>query len=164
MTDTSFAIRLRATRAAGITNPDFTASIDYVRVNVSWSLNGSTTTHSIYLTGFHLDQLIPSGASIVSVTSSASWMLSTAGTAGTLGLQAYKDGGATALGTEVTDATSPTSLTTASQTVAGGVTVSDLSDANFGVRVRVSRAMACTPSSAHSTSQPKRRSMCTATR
>lgn len=140
LVDTSFAIRLRATRANGATNPDFTASIDYVRVNVTWSLNGASTTHSIFLKGFGLKQLIPTGATITSVTTSASWKLSTAGTSGTLGLQAYKDAGATALGTETTDATSPTSLTTATQTVNSGVTPTDLNDTNFGVRVRVSRA------------------------
>ena len=61
LTDTSFAIRLRATRGGGATNPDFTASIDYVRVNVSWSLNGSSNTYSVFYKGFGLDQLIPSG-------------------------------------------------------------------------------------------------------
>jgi hypothetical protein len=71
---------------------------------------------------------------------SAAWQLSTAATAGTLGLQACKGGGTIGLGSEVTDATGPTSLATASQTVSSGVSVGDLSDANFGVRVRVSRA------------------------
>jgi hypothetical protein len=138
--DTSFAVRLRAVRSAGASNPDVTASIDYVRVNVSWTLNGASTTHSVYLSGFGLDQQIPSDATITSVVSSASWKLSAAGTTGTLGLQAYKANGATALGTEVTNSASPTAFTTASQTVNGGVTASDLSDSNFGVRVRVSRA------------------------
>lgn len=140
--DTSFAIRLRAVRSDGSSNPDVTASIDYVRVNLTWSLNGSSVTHSVYLSGFGLAQQIPSNATITSVVSSASWRLSASGTAGTLGLQAYTAGGATALGAEVTDATSPTSFTTASQTVAAGITASDLSDANFGVRVRISRATA----------------------
>jgi hypothetical protein len=138
--DTSFAVRLRATRLSGASNPDFVASVDYVRVNVTWSLNGASSTYSVYLRGFGLDQLVPSGATITSLTTSASWKLSAAGTAGTLGLQAYTAGGSTALGTETVDATSPTTLTTATQNVTGGLSPSDLSDANFGVRVRVSRA------------------------
>jgi hypothetical protein len=105
-------------------------------------LNGASTTHSVLFSGFGLSQQIPSNATITSVVTSASWKLSTAGTAGTLGLQAYKAGGETALGSEVTDASSPTAFVTASQTVAAGVVASDLSDANFGVRVRVSRATA----------------------
>jgi hypothetical protein len=142
LSDTSFAIRLRAMRSDGSSNPDVTASIDYVRVELSWSLNGSSTTHSVFLSGFGLSQQIPSNATISSVVTSASWRLSTSGTAGTLGLQAYKAGGDTALGSEVTDASSPTSFVTANQTVTAGIVASDLSDENFGVRVRVSRATA----------------------
>jgi len=142
--DTSFAIRLRATRSAGATNPDFTASIDYVRVNVTWSLNGATNTYSIFLRVFGIKQQIPTNATITSVTTSASWKLSTSGTAGTLGLQAYKDAGATPLGTETTDSSSPTTLTTATQVVTGGLIPTDLNDTNFGVRVRVSRAASAT--------------------
>ena len=58
--------------ATGVCHTDVTASIDYVRVNVSWSLNGASTTHSVYLSGFGLDQQIPSDATITSVVSSAS--------------------------------------------------------------------------------------------
>jgi hypothetical protein len=139
LADSSFAIRIRAVRNDGLTNPDVTASIDYVRVSLSWTTAGSTTTHSIFLQNFGLVQVIPANATITGLTTTARWKLSAVNTHATLGLQAYKAGGATALGTETTDATGPITDTTAVQTVASGITVADLSSASFGVRVRVTR-------------------------
>lgn len=138
--DSSFAIRVRALRnyAAG-SSPDVTASIDYVRVSLTWTTAGATTTHSILLRNFGFDNRIPGNATITSLTTAARWKLSALNTNVTLGLQAYKAQGTQAIGSEVTDATSPTSDTTAQQVVLSGVSVADLSDASFGVRVRVSR-------------------------
>ncbi len=138
--DTSFAIRLRVVRSDGAANPDVTASIDYVRVTATYSTNAAATTHSVYYTGFGIDAQIPSNATITSIQTSASWKLSAPTTYATLGLQAYTSGGTTPLGTELTDTTAPTTLTTGTQTVSSGIARTDLSDANFGVRARVTRA------------------------
>jgi hypothetical protein len=137
--DDSFAIRIRALRDHGAVNPDVTASIDYVRVSLTWTTEGVTTTHSIFLSNFGFDTRIPSNATITSLTTAATWKLSAPNTHATLGLQAYTDAGDVALGSEVTDASGPTADTTAQQIVTGGVEVGDLSNANFGVRVRISR-------------------------
>jgi hypothetical protein len=139
LADTSFAMRLRVVRNYGVSGSDVTASVDYVRVTVTYTNAGATNTSSIFLKNFGLDGTIPSNATITSVTTSASWRLSAVNTHVTLGLQAYKAGGVTALGTEVTNSTGPIVDTVATQTVVSGVSATDLSDANFGVRVRVSR-------------------------
>jgi hypothetical protein len=137
--DDSFGIRIRALRNHGPVNPDVTASIDYVRVSLTWTTAGVTTTHSLFLGNFGFDTRIPSNATITSLTTAVTWKLSAPNTHATLGLQAYTDAGGVPLGSEVTNASGPTSDTTAQQIVLGGVEVADLSDANFGVRVRISR-------------------------
>ena len=139
LSDTSFGIRLRVTRLAGAVNPDFTASIDYVRVTLTWSTGGTSNTSSVMLKNFGLTSTIPPNATITSVTTTAHWKLSTVNTHATLGLQAYSGAGANALGSEVTISSGPIVDTAATQTVSSGVTWADLSDANFSVRVRVSR-------------------------
>lgn len=137
--NTLFKVKIRVTRTGGAINPDVTASVDYVRVTLTWSTGGTPTTRSILLTQFGFDQVIPQNATITGVTTNAVWKLSTATLHATLGLQAYGGAGTVALGTEVTNALAPLIDTAAAQVVSVGVSRSDLSDANFGVRVRVSR-------------------------
>lgn len=142
LTDTSFAIVLRVTRANGATNnPDLTAYIDYVRVTAVYSVGSSaSTTHSMLLKGFGLDSVIPANATITGVTTTARYKLSTVNTNATFGVQAYAGNGTTALGTEATHALGPTVDTAVSQVIGAGVTRSQLSDSTFGVRVRISRS------------------------
>jgi hypothetical protein len=137
LADSRFKVLIRATRSAGTVNPDVSAFVDYVQVNLTWSTGGGTVTRSLVLTGFGLDQAIPANATITSVTAAATWKLSTTTSHATLGMQAYS--GSTALGTETTDATSPLLDTVKTQVVSSGLARSDLTDANFGVRVRISR-------------------------
>jgi hypothetical protein len=139
LADGLFKVKIRVTRNDGAVNPDVTASIDYVRVSLTWSVGPPTTTHSVLLSQFGFDQVIPQNATITGVTTTAAWKLSTATTHATLGLQAYSGAGTVALGTETTNALGPIVDTTATQVVASGVSRSDLSDANFGVLVRVIR-------------------------
>lgn len=136
LSDSRFKVLLKVTRSAGSTT-DFTASVDYVKVSLTWTLSGTSVTRSIVLKGFGFDNVIPSTATISSITTEARWKLSATTTHSTLGVQAFNSG--TALGTETTTTTAPTTFTTATQTVSTGLTRTMVNDANLSVRVRVTR-------------------------
>ena len=115
------------------------ASIDYVQVNVTWS--DGTTSATTALGGFHFDNVIPTDATITSLTAEVKWNVTAAAANASLGFQAYDGGGQTAIaGVAQTVTNPPTTPTVTSVTVTNpGLKGSDLADANFFVRVSAIR-------------------------
>jgi hypothetical protein len=127
---------------------DITASIDSVQVNVTWS--DGTTSATTALGGFHFDSVIPSDATITSLTTEAKWNVVAAAATAELSFQAYDVGGLNAIsGVSKTVTNPPTTATSASVTVTNpGLLGSDLADANFRVRVTAKRTSGSTFSAA----------------
>jgi hypothetical protein len=138
--DANFGVMVRVSRdsSTATVNPDFTAYLDYVRVTVSWTAPG--TTHGVAYGGFGFNA-IPADATVVGIKTEVKWKVSVSTSHATLGIQAFTGGGATAVGSEYTDTSPPTTATIAQQTLSNlTLGPNDLDDSNFKVRVRVARS------------------------
>jgi hypothetical protein len=115
------------------------ASIDDVQVDVHWS--DGTTSAATALGGFHFDSIIPSDATITSLTTEVKWNVVAAASNATLSFQAYHGGGLAAIAGVTSAVTNPpTTPTVSTVTVTNpGLVGSDLADANFRVRVLATR-------------------------
>jgi hypothetical protein len=135
----SFRVKLRATSAGG---SNFNASVDYVKVTVTWAM---TLTSTMSLGNFGLN--IPSTATITGLAVAAKWSVSASNTSAQLGLQAFTSG--TAIDTEATTPTGSSPPTadaafTATPSIAG-LTPASFADGTFTVNVRAARAAGSTP-------------------
>jgi hypothetical protein len=130
-TDANFGVVVTASAST-----PWTFSLDYIQVVVNWS-EAVGSNQTVTLTGFGFDSIIPSTATIESVTTEVDWKVDVSGANETLGVKAVANG--TVLGTELKTpaAGPPTSLTVANYAVTSGVTASQLYDANnFNVQLR----------------------------
>jgi hypothetical protein len=82
---------------------------------------------------------IPNDATITQIKTEVNWKVSASTSHAVLGFQPYIAG--VALGSEATDSAPPTTATTQTQTLTGlSLTPTNLTDANFAVRVRATRS------------------------
>src|SRR6185503_1888188 len=137
----NFKVKVWTTRASGgnlVSNPNFNAYIDYVKVTVVYKFSDSD--YAMTLGGFGFAGL-PADAVIKEIKTEVAWKSSAANSRSELGVQLFKNAALTSsISAETVDSSSPTALTTYTQTLTDPtVTAADLTDANFKARVRLSR-------------------------
>lgn len=121
-----------AVDGTGWTNPTNGYTDNTVYATAAPAKNGTIATR---YGGFGFD-VIPSGATINSVTLEVQWKVSTTGSIATLGAWAYVSGAA--YSTELVDSAEPTADTIRTKAYAG-LTRDQLVDGTFQIRVRASR-------------------------
>jgi hypothetical protein len=133
LSDGSFGVRVRVSRAASASAPNFTASLDAVHVVVTWT--SPTVDHGVTLGGFDLSS-VPSGSVVTQIKTEARWRTSVSSNRADLAFRLFSDG--VALGAEYVDGSVPTSLTIRTQTLTGlALSPAELGD--LTVKVRASR-------------------------
>ena len=131
--DANFKLRVTATRSSGAS---FNAAVDYVKVTALYTT--PQVTNAVLYGGFGLD--VPANATITKVTTEVKWYINTANNAAILGVQPYVNGGSTPVGSELVSSPPPTTATVGTLVQTNpSISPSDLGDANFRVRVRVTR-------------------------
>jgi len=145
-TDSSFKIKLRFTRANGSVTAS-TASIDFVRVAVTYHL--ASTTSSIAFGSFAVNS-VPSGGSI-QMTAQVKWKADVVNPNVTLGMQVYKEWGTAyqaTIGSEVTRIPIAANTDYVDSTAVLTPAPGDLINSLFKVKIRVTRtAVSRTPTS-----------------
>jgi len=126
-------VRVLATRNSGAS---FAAAVDYVKVSALYTTPQVTTATLYGGFGFNL----PANATITNLSTEVKWFISTPVASALLGVQPYTGAGSTPVGTELTVSPAPTTATVSTLVQANpGLVPADLNDANFKVRVRVTR-------------------------
>jgi hypothetical protein len=150
--DPNFALRVRATRVSGsgsLNDPDTTAMVDHVRARVRYIMN---PTQTVDFSGYGFD--IPVARDLLRLTAEVKWKVSTANDNVTLGYQAYKDAGLTAVGAEATtspDSSPPTTATVMTSNIdVTNLTPADLNDPAFALRIRSTRSSGASVNPDHS--------------